>query len=364
MRRRALPAVLLAAMFTLVACGGGNSNETTQQAAAVNGYTSHDQLVQAATQEGEVTIVTSLEDDTNSDIAKAFEAKYPGIKVNISQEQNDGGQRVLLTLQAGTDDADLMHVDLADYKSFFPYLENINLLNLAKAGVIKIPDGMIDPNHPDVMALGSGLGAIAWNKQMLPDDQVPNTWEDFLKPQYKGQFIANIEANNIAILREAWGQDKVNQFAKDLLAQDPVWTDSDTTGLTAMVAGEHPLYIANNYHSAYRIQKKSPDKIGIKLLEPIPTNGTQQVAIRKGAKHPAAALLFEEFAATEDAQQYIDKDEPAQGSVFVPGDMLYNLTQGKQLALVTWNDFVNLDAWSKEIQTIWGFPTAQITKKK
>lgn len=345
--------------LTLTACGGGGgSSGKSQGTTDINSLTSHAALVSMAKKEGSVKIVTSLEDDTNKAIAEAFKKKYPGIDVDISQEDNDGGQQVLLTLQAGTDDVDLMHVDVNDYTSFFPYLASVDMTKLDKAGVLGVPDKMIDPNHPDVIALGSGVGAIAYDPKELSDSQVPSTWEDFLKPQYKGQFYANVEGNNLAILRTVWGQQKTDQYAKDLLAQKPVWTDSDTAGLTTMVAGEHPLYLLNNYHSAYRIQLKSPGSIGIKLLSPVPVNVTQQEAIRKGAAHPAAALLFEEFATSLQAQKFIDQYEPAQGSIYVEGTMLNKLIQGKQVAATDWDTFAKIAPWSKEIQKAWGFPTA------
>jgi ABC-type Fe3+ transport system substrate-binding protein len=309
-----------------------------------------------AKKEGSVTIVTSLEDDTNQAIAADFKKKYPGIKVNISQEDNDGGQQVLLTLQAGTDHADLIHVDVNDYTDFFPYMADVDLLQLTKAGVVSIPAPMVDPKHPDVIALGSGAGAVAFDPKKMSADQIPENYEDFVKPEFKGQFYANVEANNLAILRVKWGQAKVAAYAKSLLPLKPVWTDSDTAGLTTMVAGEHPMYLLTNYHSAYRIQLKSPGSIGIKLVEPIPVNVTQQEAIRKGAAHPAAALLFEEFASTLESQKHIDEFEPAQGSIYVDGTILNKLIQGKETAVTSWAQFALINPWSQEIQKIWGFP--------
>jgi ABC-type Fe3+ transport system substrate-binding protein len=122
------------------------------------------------------------------------------------------------------------------------------------------------------------------------------------------------------------------------------------------------MYAFVNYHSAYRVQKKQPDVVGIKLLDPVPASYTQLQAIRKDAEHPAAAVLFLEYLAGAEAQKFIDDLEPAQSAVLAEGSMASELTKGEKISIILWDDFAKLPDWSSMVQKEFGFPAAVIKK--
>jgi ABC-type Fe3+ transport system substrate-binding protein len=227
-------------------------------------------------------------------------------------------------------------------------------------GTLTIAKEMINPKQPGTMAAGSGIGAFSYNPKLLAADKVPTSYEDFLKPEFKGKkFLIDIEPANLASLGAAWGEDKLLSYSRQLKDQKPIWVRGDTNSLTLLAAGEFSLHAFSNYHSAYRVTLKSPN-IKIGLLEPIPVRLTQIEAVRKGAAHPAAAALFMEYTASAAVQHILDEDEPQQSSIYAPGSNLNKLTEGKQVSVMDWDKFADQAIWEADIVKAWGFPTAQV----
>jgi ABC-type Fe3+ transport system substrate-binding protein len=240
-------------------------------------------------------------------------------------------------------------------------VEKVNLLKLANSGTLDIAKDMINPKQPGTMAAGSGIGAFSYNPKLMSDAEAPKSYDDFLKPQFKNRkFLIDIEPANLASLGAEWGEDKLLDYAKQLKAQKPIWVRGDTNSLTLLAAGEYSLHAFSNYHSAYRVSLKSPDTIKVALLEPIPVRLTQIEAVRKGAKHPAAAALFMEYTAGPEVQKILDEDEPQQSSIYAPGSNLNELTSGKTVSVMDWDKFADQAKWEAAIVKAWGFPSAEV----
>jgi spermidine/putrescine-binding protein len=43
---------------------------------------------------------------------------------------------------------------------------------------------MIDPNNRNIVAIGSGIQVVAYNKKLIAENKVPSTWDGFLKPEF------------------------------------------------------------------------------------------------------------------------------------------------------------------------------------
>lgn len=370
MRRRNNPALALlagavCAALVLAGCGGpAESSASSGDGSAT--WSSRDALLAAAEKEGSLKVLTSFTEPSFSAMLKGFETKYPFLKgkVDITEETGDDENRILLELQAGTNDSDVLHINFDNYDTMLPLSEDIDLAALAKAGVVDIPGEMINPDHPNTMAAGSGIAAITYNKKLVDENALPNTWEDLLAPEYQGRkFLIDIEPTNMATLGSIWGDAKLSEFAKGIGAQKPIFVRGDTVSITALGAGEYSLHAFSNFHSAYRAQQKAPDRIGIKVLEPVPVRLNQVESIRKGAEHPAAATLFLEYTASDEAQAILDEFEPRQSSIFSSGSSLNKLTEGKKKAVIGWKEFNKVEGWADVISKAWGFPTAELEKK-
>lgn len=350
-------------------CGGGETKSKGEEGHAggesVGVWKTRDELIAAAKKEGKLKALTSMVQEDNDNLRKGFMEKYPFIETEVLEQQNDEGQKTLLELQAGQVDYDLLHLGKTDgFAEFFPHLAKVDLLDLVDKGVIDMPKAVINPEFPNIMSAGSGLGAVAWNPDLIKDEEVPDTYEGFLDPKFKGKFMVNIEGEHFGEMIEAWGEKKLLDYTKKLGKNGPVWADSDTAGLTVMAAGEYPMYLNTNFHSAFRVQSKQPNKVHIKFLDIVPGSFTQLQAMRAGTKHPASATLFLEFLMSDFAQESLDKLEPAQASFTSDTSMSHKLIQesGSTPSIVDWDHFADLTDWSEKVVSTWGFPSAKVQK--
>jgi ABC-type Fe3+ transport system substrate-binding protein len=344
------------------AAPGGAAGKDT----AAQGYlleTSHDDIEAKAKDEGQVRVLTTMDSDLVDAMIKAFNSKYPFIRVDSADLGSvQDAQRFLLEVQTGrSNDWDVTRLYTEFYEDYLPFQKNFDIFAMAKRQVLSIPLQLIDPKARNVVALGSNINVVAYNKNRIAEDAVPGRWEDFLKPEFKGRkFAADIRPIPLAVLVPAWGLEKTLNFARKIAAQDPVWVRGHTRNLTAVSVGEYPLFLGPNYGAAKRVQERSPNKVlGIKILEPVPTRLHEGYGVLKSAKNPYAGLLWLEFEASPEGQKIMDKYWPYGASVFSPGSAQEQVTKGKKLSLVDWSTYKKLDDYMEKIVAAYGFPHAQ-----
>lgn len=138
--------------------------------------------------EGKLTIVTSYPPDTTNTFKKAFEKKYPGIKVEMLKKKTTAGIKYLQET-AGNNKADMFWASAPDA---FEVLKGDGLLIKYKIKVKGIPAkvGAFPINDPDGYYKGfaaSGYG-IMWNTRYLKAKKlpVPKEWADLKKSVYHG----------------------------------------------------------------------------------------------------------------------------------------------------------------------------------
>lgn len=354
--------------FLLAACGGDDppTDEPTTGGTSTDGpaFESHEALVDAAVEEGgELLVYTSTEEETTEVIIQEWQAKYPDIPLTMTEQSGSDTPRILLEVQGGATDYDILHLSQEVYGAYTPYLEEVDLLSLVEAGVLDIPEEMINPVVPGTLAAGSGMAGLSYNPEILDPSLVPETWEDFLDPGLKGQFLVDIEPVNLATLIPAWGEDEVYEFAKQIGEQDPIWARGESNAITLMGAGEYPLHFASNFHSAYRASLEAPDTIKVELLDPIPVRLSQVHGIRKGSDNVAAAMLFMEHMASAEVQTALDEIEPKQSSIFAEGSDLATAIEGKEISLWDWEYFPLMPTFLENILEEWGFPVAEVQEE-
>jgi ABC-type Fe3+ transport system substrate-binding protein len=222
----------------------------------------------------------------------------------------------------------------------------------------------VDPVNRNIVAHTSSIQVVGYNNKLVSAEKVPNTWEDFLKPDYKGRkFVADIRPTEIAALVPAWGLEKTVDFARTLAAQEPIWVRGGTRTLTAMVAGEYALFIGPNYDSLARAQLKDPAKnLSYKIIEPVPTRLGNADGVLATAGNPYAALLWLEFQATPEGQKISDEHEPFGASIFTQGSVLETLIRGKKLSLVAWDHATKMQEYQQKVVQAYGFPKADARK--
>jgi iron(III) transport system substrate-binding protein len=325
----------------------------------------HDAIVSKARKEGKLRVITGLE-TSNKFTAEAFRKKYPFIDLHVENIRGtEQAQRNLLEVKSGAaKDWDMVRPVTDFYNEYLPYLWKVDLLGMAEQGVLAIPPAMIDPKNRNVLGLVSRFQVTAYNKNLLPPAQAPKTWDDILKPQFKGKkFAVDIRPQEIAALVPAWGLEKTLDFSRKVAAQQPIWIRGGSRTLQAVVSGEVPLFIGPNYDSVREFQRK--DTLGVLqfvIMEPVPVRMSAEQAILTAAKNPYAALLWLEHMASPEAQKLIDEHEPLAASLYVRGSIAEQEMRGKQLSVVTWEHYQNVDQWISKIVEAYGFPKAEGSK--
>jgi ABC-type Fe3+ transport system substrate-binding protein len=74
------------------------------------------------------------------------------------------------------------------------------MLGMAEIGVSRMLPKMVDPKHRNLAALGSALTVVAYNKNLIPADNIPGKWDDFLKPEFKDRkFLVDMRPPRVKI---------------------------------------------------------------------------------------------------------------------------------------------------------------------
>jgi len=327
--------------------------------------TSRDEIIAKAKKEGKLRVFTSLESEALKPVSDAFKKKYPFIDLRAEEiAGTDTYQRMILEMKSGTASGwDVNYLTTDFYADYFPYQKKFDILGMAQHGVLQIPLGMIDPVNRNIVSRSTNTQIVAYNKKLIADDKVPSTWEDFLKPEFKGRkFLVDIRPQEVANLVPAWGLEKTLQFARAIAAQNPIWIRGHSRAIAAMAAGEYVMLLGANLNSAKRaIQKDRTGSLAYKVVEPVPIRIADHEAVLDKAASPYAGLLWLEFSGSAEAQQIINRDD--KGSVFFPGTTPYQLTQGKKVSLVAWEHAPKLEELQKKVFEAYGFPKADSAKK-
>jgi iron(III) transport system substrate-binding protein len=350
------------------AAAAGAALQKAKQEAEAKGFifeTSRDEIVAKAKKEGKLRVLTSLEMEALKPVSEAFKKKYPFIDLRAEEiAGTDTYQRMLLEMKSGAASGwDVNYLTTDYYDDYFPYQKKFDVLGMAQQGVLQIPVGMIDPVNRNIVSYTTNTQVVAYNKKLISEDKVPNTWEDFLKPEFKGKkFVVDIRPQEVANLVPAWGLEKTLQFAKALADQSPIWVRGHSRTIAAITAGEYAMLLGANLNSTKRAMAK--DRAGVlayKVVEPIPIRIADHEAVFGKAASPYAGLLWLEFIAGPETQQIINRDD--KGSVFFPGTTPHQLTQGRKVTLVAWEHAPKLEELQKKVFEAYGFPKAQAVGK-
>jgi ABC-type Fe3+ transport system substrate-binding protein len=324
---------------------------------------SHDEIVNRAKQEGKLRVIVSLDAGILKRLSEGFTKKYPFIQVQADEIRGiDAYTRQLQELKAGlAKGIDVNEVDYDYYNEYLPHLKKVDMYGMIEQRVLQMPLQMVDPINRNIVAVGSGIQVVAYHKKLIPADSVPDTWEGFLKPEFKDRkFALGIRPKDVAALVPAWGLEKTLDFARKLTAQNPIWVSGDTRTITSMLAGEYSLFFGPNYDAVLRAKNKDKtDVLGYKLVEPVIVRLNESEGILAAAEHPYAALLWLEFAASAEGQKVLEEGGPYEGSVFIQGTVQEKAVRGKKQSLVDWSHYTKIPEYIKRVVEAYGFPRAE-----
>ena len=259
-------------------------------------------LLAGAKKEGELTLYTSAQADDIGAVAKAFEAKY-GVKVQMWRAGSEKVmQRAITEARAGRYAVDAFELNGPELEAMWreglldrfhsPQSANMPKQAFAKNGAY--------------IADRFNFFTIAYNTKLVKPNEVPNSYEDLLKPHWVGRI--GIEASDtdwFGSMVHAMGEKKGLEFFRKLADMKPQLRTGHTLMAELVSSGEIPLAATIYNHNAERLKVKGAP-IEWKALTP--TFGRPNgVSVAKRAEHPHAALLFIDFMLSLEGQRLIQK---------------------------------------------------------
>jgi iron(III) transport system substrate-binding protein len=268
--------------------------------------TDREQLLYAgAKSEGKVVWYTSLAGDSYKAMARAFEGKYPAVRLETYRA---GGTDLVVRLseeaKAQRPSFDVLETTL---DSLMVSRSNNLLRPYASPHLARYPDEAKE-KAGDGLAFWAidreSYNGFGYNKSQISATAVPKGFDGLLHPELKGKLgLAFGETANRAI--GAMLKVKGEPFVRKLKAQDiKVYTVSSAALVDFIASGEigASFHIFRN-HALVSIEKGSA--VGWVPMELVFTN-SGAVALASQPPHPHAALLLVDFLLS-DGQKVLEK---------------------------------------------------------
>lgn len=329
----ALCLLLVAAVF-----GGAGTAAFAQEDAT---------LLQAAQKEGTVVFYTSKAAAEVEAFSKAFNEKYPGIKVEVfhltgaplSERFFADAARGAVVADVITHGAPEMQ-EFADAGLLAPY-ENKGFTSEVASGSSGLePYGYIDQ---------ISTVAIGYNSQKISSEEAAGikSWADLANPKWKNRLVlvdpsaTTSHFQYYAALYKAMGKEAFQKWLTDLAANTPTVLDSNTPSVDGILRGEFDLGIVSEVTIIRNMSTNKSAPLGIIYLDPTPAQ-YNMTALVKNAPHPNAAKLFMDFLYSKDGQelwmQLYGARSPRKDAVN-PNASLAGFVPTEKLDLITWQNW-------------------------
>ena len=262
-------------------------------------------LIEAAKKEGKVVYYTSVDLPLAEKIAKAFEAKYPGVAVRV---ERTGAERLFQRISQ-------------EYGSRIHAVDVVNSSDAAHF-IVWTREGLLAPfvpedvarhypaDHKDADGLFAsfriGLSIIAYNTSTVKAEEAPKSFADLLDPKWAGKIVkahpgysGTIMTATFQIARDL-GWDYLEKLARQRIMQ--LQSASDPQKKLAL--GERAVQADGNEYNIFQIKESGGP------VEPVyAAEGTPLVigpnGLFKNAPNPNAARLFQCFCFSPECQQLI-----------------------------------------------------------
>ncbi|MDH3700118.1 MAG: extracellular solute-binding protein [Alphaproteobacteria bacterium] len=265
---------------------------------------------QARALENKLVIVTSYPPDTTVTVKKAFEAKHPGVKVEMLKKKTTAGIKYLQET-SGNNTSDMFWASAPDA---FEVLKGDSLLQKYQVKVTGIPEkiGAFPINDPDGYYKGfaaSGYG-IMWNSRYLKAKKlpVPKKWADLSKPIYHGHVGMSAPSRSgtthltVETLLQGEGWEKGWAMWKSIAGNFKTVTERSFGVPDGVNSGQFGLGIVIDF---FGLSSKASGFPVDFLYPPVTTLVPANIAIVKNAPHPKAAAAFIEFLLSPAGQEVL-----------------------------------------------------------
>jgi iron(III) transport system substrate-binding protein len=265
------------------------------------------ELIAAATKEGKIVFYTGMDIQVATLVAQAFQAKYPGITVQVERNPSERVyQRVMMEYDSNIHVVDVL--DSADQVHLVDWKRKGMLTPFVAADLVKYPADRRDPEGYYAYNRVT-LSVFGVNTKLLKVADAPKSYADMLDPKWKGKIVkahpayAGYIMTSTYILSRLFGWEYFQKLGQQRVLQ--VQSSNDPPKKLSL--GERPLMFDGNEYTTF-IEK---DK-GAPVEVIYPAEGTPFVGgssgVAKDAPHPNAARLFISFLYSREGQQVsVDK---------------------------------------------------------
>jgi iron(III) transport system substrate-binding protein len=262
-------------------------------------------LIEAAKKEGKVTYYTAMDLSVAEPMARAFEARYPGIKVAV---ERTGAERLFNRL-AQEMASNIKRCDVVNTSDAAHVITWKRQDWLQPYVTVEIAE-TVAPDQRDVdgtfVNQRTHLSAMAYNSSLVKPEDTPKGFNDLLDPKYLGKLVkghpgysGTIMTATHQIARElGWG------YFEKLAKQKVLQVQSATEPPKKLEAGERAIAVdGSDYLFGMSKERGAP----IEVVFPI--EGTPQIsnpmAVFKAAPNPNAARLLFAWIMSADGQEFI-----------------------------------------------------------
>ena len=242
--------------------------------------------------------------------AREFEHRFPGIKVSISSGfSNVLDRKIDEQLQAKKLEADL--AILQTVQDFIRWKKEGVLANFRPEGFDAIDQTFKDPDGAYVGVFVTAV-AYAYNSNLVKAGGVPKSALDFLKPEFRGKFVAcyphddDITLYLFYTIVRRYGWDYMDKY----IASGANFIQGHLGVARSVAAGENLVSIDSNPNLSLREKRAGkPTEIAFSDIDPTPI-WSQTAATFKDSPHPNAARLFLTWFLSREQQSKLDTWSP------------------------------------------------------
>jgi iron(III) transport system substrate-binding protein len=261
-------------------------------------------LIDAANKEAKVILYSSMDLPVGEKLGKAFEAKYPGIAVQIERSGSERlFQRVAQEFGSDIHAADV--INTTDASHIISWKKNGWLAPFVSEDIAQhfLPEF----RDPDGMSATSRiyLSSIAYNTDLVKPEDAPKSFADLLDPRWAGKMVkghpaysGTIMTATFQIVREL-GWEYLEKLSKQRIMQ----VQSSTDPPKKLSLGERAVMADGNEYNVVLLKEAGQP------VEPVyPAEGAPTISGPTGifatAPHPNAARLFQAWLHTRETQQF------------------------------------------------------------
>ena len=262
-------------------------------------------LIEAARKEGKVVYYTPIDLPVAELIAKAFEAKYPGITVRV---ERTGAERVFQRISQ-------------EYASNIHAVDVVNSSDAAHFIVWK-RDGLLEPFVPEDVArhypaehkdadgmfaaFRANLSVIGYNTRLVKAEDAPKSFADLLDPKWSGKIVKGHPGFSGTIMTATYeiSRDIGWEFFEKLAKQRVMQVQSAADPPKKLGLGERAVMADGNEYVLFQVKESGGPVEAVYPAEGTPLSLSPN-GLFKGAPNPNAARLFQCFCFSAECQQLI-----------------------------------------------------------